>query len=219
MRNWKIEAGSWPTLRTSSTLSTQHTRPSEEDDHDAGALDKVQSALDSIRKVESIDASYASICSTLEDIDERLSDISRELRRIRDGTEYDPRLHKDTEERISLIQGLKRKYGETIPEILAYGEDAAKRLDELENNEELIESIKAKIKTIEASLTEKCRQMNSLRTEAAEQLAEGIMKELSELEMPKTVFKVAVNSVPELGFTADGTDQVEFLISPNPGNP
>ena len=81
----------------------------------------------------------------------------------------------------------------------------------------MIESIKAKIKTIEASLTEKCQQMNSLRTEAAEQLAEGIMKELSELEMPKTVFKVAVNSVPELGFTADGTDQVEFLISPNPG--
>ena len=190
-----------------------------EDDHDAGALDKVQSALDSIRRVESIDASYASICSSLEDIDERLSDISRELRRIRDGTEYDPRLHKDTEERISLIQGLKRKYGETIPEILAYGEDAAKRLDELENNEELIESIKAKIKTIEASLTEKCRQMNSLRAEAAERLAEGIMKELAELEMPKTVFKVAVNSVPELGFTADGTDQVEFLISPNPGEP
>ena len=92
-----------------------------EDDHDAGALDKVQSALDSIRRVESIDASYASICSSLEDIDERLSDISRELRRIRDGTEYDPRLHKDTEERISLIQGLKRKYGETIPEILAFG--------------------------------------------------------------------------------------------------
>ena len=62
-------------LRTSKRF--QHSIPAirGEDDHDAGALDKVQSALDSIRRVD-IDASYASICSSLEDIDERLSDIS-----------------------------------------------------------------------------------------------------------------------------------------------
>ena len=190
-----------------------------EDDHKAGALDMVQSALEPLRRVESVDKSYAAICSALEDISERLGDISWDIRRIRDNTEYDPALHKATEERISLIQGLKRKYGETIPEILRYAEDAAKRLDELEHNEELIESLKARIKDIEASLNEKSREMNGLRVQAAERLAKGIMKELAELEMPKTIFKVAVNSVPELGYTTDGTDQVEFLISPNPGEP
>lgn len=190
-----------------------------QDDDDAGALDRVQSALEAIRKVEEIDEAYASISAALEDISERLSDLSRDIRHTRDGTEYDPGLHKAVEERISLIQGLKRKYGETIPEILAYAQNAAKRLDELEHNEELIESIKVKIKELEASLTEKCREMNRLRIEAGKRLAKGIMKELAELEMPKTRFEVAVNSVPELGFTADGTDQVEFLFSPNPGEP
>lgn len=190
-----------------------------EDDHKACALDMVQSATEAIKRVESVDEAYASICSALDDIGERLGDLSRDIRRVRDNTEYDPALHRATEERISLIQGLKRKYGDTIPDILRYAEDAAKRLDELEHNEELIESIRAEIKAIEASLTEKCREMNSLRKQAAERLGEGIMKELSELEMPKTVFKAEVNSVPELGFTADGTDQVEFLISPNPGEP
>ena len=190
-----------------------------EEGQGVGALDMVQSAMEAIKRVESVDESYSSICSALDDISDRLGDLSREIRRIRDGTEYDPNLHRATEERISLIQGLKRKYGETIPDILRYAEDAANRLDELEHNEELIESIKEEIKAIEARLTEKCSEMHGMRVQAAEKLAEGIMKELSELNMPKTVFKVAVNSVPELGFTDDGTDQVEFLISPNPGEP
>lgn len=202
-----------------SAFSTAYQAIRGEDDVNAGALDRVQSALDAIRRVEEIDASYASICAALDEINERLSDISRDIRRITENTEYDPGLHRATEERISLIQGLKRKYGETIADILAFGEEAAKRLDELEHNEELIESIKARIRDIEASLTDKCREMHGLRLEAAKLLAEGIMKELAELEMPKTIFSATVNSVPEQGFTPDGTDQVEFLISPNPGEP
>ena len=61
---------------------------------------------------------------------------------IRDGTEYDPNLHKNIEERISLIQGLKRKYGETIEEILEFLDDAKRRLDEIERSEELIIKIR-----------------------------------------------------------------------------
>jgi len=202
-----------------SAFNTEYQAIRGQDEDDAGALDKVQWALDALRRVEEIDASYASICAALEDISEQLSDLSREIRHTRDSTEYDPNRHKAVEERISLIQVLKRKYGETIPDILAYAENAAKRLDELEHNEELIASIKERMKVLEASMTEKCREMNRLRVQAGNRLAEGIMKQLQDLEMPKTVFKVAVNSVPDLGFTADGTDQVEFLFSPNPGEP
>ena len=97
-----------------------------EDDHKAGALDMVQSALEPLRRVESVDKSYAAICSALEDISERLGDISWDIRRIRDNTEYDPALHKATEERISLIQGLE-EICETI-RMLRYAEDAAKAL-------------------------------------------------------------------------------------------
>lgn len=190
-----------------------------EDGIDTGAQDRVQIALDSIRKVEEIDASYASICTALEEINEKLGDLSRDIRYTRDGTEYDPKLHKTVEERISLIQGLKKKYGGAIFDILRYERDSMNKLDELEGSEELIESLKSEIKTREAALTEKCGEMNRLRESASKLLEEGIMKELTDLEMPRTVFSTDIRSAPEEGFTADGTDRVEFLISPNLGEP
>lgn len=190
-----------------------------EDGNEGGAQDQVQSALDSVRKVEEIDVSYASICAALEEINEKLSDLSRDIRFTRDGVEYDPNLHKTIEERISLIQGLKKKYGESISDILRYERDSSNKLDELDRSEELIESLKTEIKTREAALTGKCQEMNRLRNQAAKLLEKGIMKELADLEMPKTIFNTDIRSAPEEGFTADGTDRVEFRISPNPGEP
>ena len=84
------------------------------------ALDKIGFSLEAIKKIEDLNPSYMSISNALEDVDEKLADISREIRTIRDGTEYDPKLHKNIEERISSIQSLKRKYGETVEEILKF---------------------------------------------------------------------------------------------------
>ena len=190
-----------------------------EDRDDQSALDKIGLSLDLIRKVEELDPEYKMISSSLEEIGEKLVDISREIRKIRDGTEYDPNLHKSIEERISLIQGLQRKYGETVTDVLTYLEDARKRLDEIERSEELILAIKKDIEDAEKDLHKKCEVMNRLRTEAAKELEKGILKELADLEMPRTQFLVSVVSCPEDGFTENGTDKVEFLFSPNAGEP
>ncbi|HHW22624.1 MAG TPA: DNA repair protein RecN [Clostridiaceae bacterium] len=190
-----------------------------EDRDDQSALDKIGLSLDLIRKVEELDPEYKMISSSLEEIGEKLVDISREIRKIRDGTEYDPNLHKSIEERISLIQGLQRKYGETVTDVLTYLEDARKRLDEIERSEELILAIKKDIEDVEKDLHKKCEVMNRLRTEAAKELEKGILKELADLEMPRTQFLVSVVSCPEEGFTENGTDKVEFLFSPNAGEP
>lgn len=189
------------------------------DDDLPGAQDQLQNALEAIRKIEAIDSSYAAIASALEEINEKLNELSRDIRHTRDSTEYDPKLHKSVEDRISFIQGLKKKYGESVSDILKYEREAAARLDELERSAELIESLKDKIKAQEGVLDDKCGRMNALRHEAAKRLEEGIMNELAELEMPKTVFSAEIRSVPEEGYTPDGTDRVEFLISPNPGEP
>ena len=190
-----------------------------EEREESSAQDRVEFALDAIRKVENIDSYYGAVCATLTEINERLNDISRDIRYTRDSVEYDPKLHKATEERISLIQGLKKKYGETIPDIIQYEQDSRNKLDELVRNEEFIASIKGTIKATEVSLTKKCDGMNLLRKKAATLLEKAITKELAELEMPKTGFSVTIESAPQEGFTPDGTDKVEFLISPNPGEP
>lgn len=190
-----------------------------EETEGGGAEDGIQTALDAVRRVEGIDSAYASICAALDEINEKVADLSREIRHTRDGVEYDPNLHKSTEERISLIQGLKKKYGASIQDILAYEKNSADKLDELERSGELIESLRAQIASQREILDRKCLEMNRLRGQAAGVLVKGVMKELSDLEMPKTKFSADIQSVPAEGYTPDGTDRVEFLISPNPGEP
>ena len=190
-----------------------------EEGDDQSALDKIGVSLDFIRKVDDLDPDYEMISSSLGEIEERLVDISRDIRMIRDKTEYDPKLHKSIEERISLIQGLQRKYGETIDDVLTYLESSKQQLDEIERSEELILAIKKDIEAIEKDLHRKCGSLNKLRTEAAKRLEKGILKELNDLEMPRTQFLVSIVSRPEDGFTENGTDKVEFLFSPNAGEP
>lgn len=190
-----------------------------DDGEDDCALDKIGLSLDALRKIEDLNPDYMSISNALEDIDEKLTDISREIRGIRDETEYDPKLHKNIEERISLIQGLKRKYGESVEDILKFLNDAKERLDEIERSEELILKIRKEIEAAEKNLHKRCEIMNKLRKEAAKKLEDGILKELKDLEMPKTQFEVSILSCPEEGFTENGTDKVEFLFSPNMGEP
>ncbi|NLP00596.1 MAG: DNA repair protein RecN [Clostridiaceae bacterium] len=188
-----------------------------EDGENNSALDKIGFSLDAIRRIRDLNPDYMNISDILEDINEKLTDLSREIRIIRDETEYDPNLHKNIEERISLIQGLKRKYGETIEDILNFLNDAKERLDEIERSEELIFKLRKEIETAEESLHKRCEVMNKLRKEAAKKLEDGILKELKDLEMPKTQFEVSILSCPEEGFTENGTDKVEFLFSPNMG--
>ncbi len=190
-----------------------------EDTEDESALDKLGSSLEILQKIEELDPHYASICATLEDMQDKLTELSREVRYVRDGMEYDPKLHKRIEERISLIQGLKRKYGETIEDILQFLNGAKKRLDEIERSEELILSLKKDIEEMEQELHKMCGRMNGLRKEAAQLLQDSIQEELTALEMPKTQFAVTIAACPEEGFNEDGTDKVEFLFSPNLGEP
>lgn len=181
------------------------------------ALDKLGTSLEALQKIEEYDPSYASICAALADIQEKLTDLCRDVRHVRDGMEYDPKHHKYVEERISLIQGLKRKYGETVFDILEFLKHSRERLEEIERSDELIQMLQKGIVDLEASLHKQCERMNSLRKEAAKRLEAGILKELNELEMPKTQFTVLIQSCPHEGFTLDGTDQVEFMFSPNAG--
>ena len=190
-----------------------------DDGENKSALDKLGLSLEAIQKIEELNPAYALIAAGLTETQEKLSDISREMRLVRDDMEYDPRLHKSIEERISSIQSLKRKYGETIDDVLGFLKNAKERLEEMEKSEELIKVINGDIESTEKSLHKKCAELNRLRCRAAKVLEAGISKELADLEMPKTQFTVSIISCPDEGFNQDGTDKVEFLFSSNPGEP
>lgn len=188
-----------------------------DDSEDAGAADRLQMALDLIRRVEDIDPAYAEIGTALEDMSEKIADIARDIRRVRDETEYDPRLHKLTEERISLIQGLKRKYGDSIPSVLEYLDKIKSRREELEGSEALIGELEQRLVKVHQSLEKCCGAMSGLRQKAAVYLEEQITRVLGDLEMSRTRFSTGLTTVEEFG--PDGRDRVEFLFSSNTGEP
>lgn len=190
-----------------------------EDSDAESALDKLGLSLDALQRIETYDSQYTTLSTTLTEILDKLTDLSRELRHSRDGMEYDPKHHKIIEDRISLIQGLKRKYGETVADILAFLKASKERLDQIERSEELILALTREIGALEEDLHKCCARMNGLRKKAAKLLENGISKELEDLEMPRTQFAVIIESCPQEGFTEWGTDRVEFVFSPNPGEP
>lgn len=200
-------------------LALAYERVRGEDSEEESALDKLGTALNALQRIEAYDSQYASFSNTLTEIVDKLTDLSRELRYSRDGMEYDPNHHKMIEERISLIQGLKKKYGESIADILDFLKKARERLDEIERSEELIMALTQEIKVLEEDLHKRCATMNALRQKTARILEKGIAKELADLEMPKTQLAVMIESCPQEGFTPEGTDRVEFVFSPNPGEP
>ena len=121
------------------------------------------------------------------------------------------------ETRLDAIQKLKRKYGETIPEILAFKEKAEAELHEIESSDEQIEDIKNELRNVYSKLKTLANEITSVREAAAKKLEEQMMSELSALEMGKVQFKISINRLGS--YSPLGIDEVTFLVSTNTGEP
>jgi DNA repair protein RecN (Recombination protein N) len=125
------------------------------------------------------------------------------------------------EERLHLIKQLKRKYGDTIEEILAYGEKVKRELSSLTHREEIESELKEKKQKLREELLQLAKELTVKRKKAAALLEAKVEKELADLNMGSTVFHVAF--YPETYRAAEllphGQDTVEFQIAPNPGEP
>lgn len=192
---------------------------SGDDNERTGAVDALRAALVAVRKIAVLDNKFSTVADTLTELAERAGDVAFEVRDLRDGVEFDPKLQQKIEERLSLLQLLKRKYGDTLEACQTYLDESVKKLDMLENSEGRIAAIKAQMKQQEMVLQASCETLHQLREKAATILEQGIGKELSELDMPKCRFGVLVQSQSVHGFTPNGTDVVEFQISTNTGEP
>lgn len=194
-----------------------------------GSLDLLAEVGQTIRDLEKIDPQLGKEREVWEDVHTRLTDLARAIRDYRDRIDYRPERLTEVEERIDLIYNLKRKYGETIPQILTFADEAQKELEGITHRTKRITELEAEEKELLARIAEMAGELSRARKEAALRLSKAIEEELAQLQMEKARFQVEISHRPaedgvvldgqRLAFDATGIDTVEFLVSPNPGEP
>jgi DNA repair protein RecN (Recombination protein N) len=182
-----------------------------------GALDLIQQAQAAIEGISGIDAEFEKISSNLLEAADRLTELTREIRLKKESINYDPKQQQEIEERLALIGTLKRKYGNTIEEIIEYGSFIQQKLEEVSDTESLLKKLNAEKSSLEIELYSKACQIHDMRVKAADELKEKVTKELMDLEMEKADFKVDIQFDQNRSYNETGLDIIEFLISPNPG--
>ncbi|MDI6868327.1 MAG: DNA repair protein RecN [Coprothermobacterota bacterium] len=158
-----------------------------------------------------------SFSSRLENIVIELEDLSWECNSFFEGLEFDPEKLEAVEERLDIIARLKRKYGNTIPQILDYLERAKESLRSLESVDLEIENLISRKEQIEIELGDALGELRALRREKAKELQLRIVEGLRELGIPTSIFKVEFQEFPLEELRSSGLDRAEFWFSANPG--
>lgn len=179
-------------------------------------LDSISVAIHSLEKIESFDNSYSNTLERLKSSYYDLQDISRDVSIFAEGTDFDENEQTQIEERLDLIYSLKRKYGNTVTEIIEYGKTIKQEISDIENLDEYIISLKNKLREVKNKMFEIGNKIHDIRIKKAEELAKQINTELTDLEMQNAKFSISVK-LDENNFYKTGLDKVEFLISTNIG--
>ncbi len=188
-----------------------------------GALAGLRQARQAMEEVVQIDPKLARLAQQLDDAFYELEDFAESIRQYKSGMNFDPRRLETVEERIAVIHRLRKKYGDSVQRILDYCREAEEKVAVLENWEEEKEGLKEAIAALEREIRSRAAGLSEARSRSARELQAGIEEELRQLGMPKVRFQVLVEDrLSESGkpvYTATGKDRIEFLISPNPGEP
>lgn len=179
-------------------------------------IDGIGAAIHSLEKIESFDNSYSEALERLKSSYYDLQELSRDISVFANDACFDESEQSDIEERLDLIYSLKRKYGNNVSEIIEYGKTVKQEIEEIENLDEYINSLKSKLKIIENKMLEIGKKIHDIRTKKAEELSKKINCELKDLEMQNAKFSISVN-LDETNFYKNGLDKVEFMISTNIG--
>jgi DNA repair protein RecN (Recombination protein N) len=190
---------------------------------DGSALANLKKAINGLKDVVEIDSSLAGALDLCESGRAQIEEAAREVASYHNRAESDPQRLEQIGDRLDLIQKLKKKYGNTIEEILDFGAKAVAVLERMEQSTEEIEKLKSGIQEIKFGLTDKANQLTKKRMAAARELEKKVEAELDHLGMKRTTFTLKITQEPG-GDTFDGlklgprgVDRVEFLISPNAG--
>lgn len=200
-----------------------------ESEEEKGAVDLLNDAMQAVTGLEKYDASVRALREEADSALAQADDLARSLRAYRDRVDHNPARLAQIDERLDLIFRLKRKYGDSVEEIIAYGEKAAAELATITQSEERIEELRKQEKQLLKEIGALANALSQARRAAGERLSREIEAQLQDLGMAKAKFGVAieqadaVEGVPVNGrhvaVDTTGIDKVEFMVSPNPGEP
>src|SRR5262249_49678168 len=187
---------------------------SEADDSVLSQLAETQRLL---RELEKIDSSIAQFSSAHAAAVVELSEIARALSTYAEKFDLDPQQLAALEQRVSLFETLKRKYGSSIADVIAFGERAAERMRKIEGRDAELERLTIDIENVRAQMNRAGETLRKSRLKAAPKLSGNIRRNLRDLGFRQSEFEAQLTALGDP--RANGFDSIELLFSPNPGEP
>lgn len=183
-------------------------------------IESLGRSLQLLQEVSEYAVALKELEESLSDAYFKLEDTSTEIRKFKEGISFSPELLEETISRLNTLDGLKRKYGGSLEKVLAYKEKLEENLDKIENIEELKQELSDKLKLYEKQLAESSLKLSDLRKKSARIIEKKVNKELEELNFKNALLSIDFgdrkgDKLP--AFTANGIDQVEFLMTTNKG--
>ncbi len=184
---------------------------------DGGLRQALADAIRAARELARLDQSAAALNEALGEVATRIADLENDVRRYAEKIDSDPGTLRELEARADLLQALKRKYGGTIEEIVARGEQAAQDLEEIETRGEKIATLEKEASAAAGRAVKLAKALSAARAKAAPALAKAVTAELRELGFLRAGFGVRLEALAEA--RAQGAEWAEFEFAPNPGEP
>jgi DNA repair protein RecN (Recombination protein N) len=210
-KRYKLASNSKRLIELASAVAN---KLSESDDSVLSQLAETQRLL---RELEKIDSSVAQFSSAHAASVVELSEIARALSNYAEKLDLDPQQLAALEQRISLFETLKRKYGGSIADVIAFGERAAEQMQKIEGRDTELERLAREIQNVRAQMNRAGEALRKTRAKAAPKLSENIRRNLRDLGFRQSEFEAKLSALDEP--RASGFDSVHLLFSPNPGEP
>ncbi|MFG2192501.1 DNA repair protein RecN [Streptomyces sp. NPDC048639] len=214
-------------LASAATAAHQGLAGNPEDPEGVDAATLVGGAHRALETVRTHDPALAALADRLGEIGILLSDVAGELAGYADDLDADPLRLAAVEERRAALTQLTRKYGEDIAGVLAWSEQSAARLAELEGDDDRIDELTAEHDGLRAELSGLAQALTDARRESAQRFADAVTAELAELAMPHARVTIDIRHTEDaagievdgrtVGFGPTGVDEVELLLAPHPG--
>jgi len=196
--------------------------------HQPTVMDLLGQIVSSVEDLSKTDPSLAGLNEKTGELSEGLFEVGKDLRAYLDSLEFDPDELENVQDRLELIRGLKRKFGETIPEIIAYRSRSQTELEEITGRSSKIVELEGEENKLLAQLIQRGKELSIGRKQGAQTLASELEIQLNDLKMAGSKFKVdfGIKEDPEgvltkeghrIAYYSDGLEKVEFLIETNPG--
>ena len=167
--------------------------------------------------LEGYDDRARELADELENIDALISDFNRGIAEYMSDMEFDGELFAQMEERLNLMNHLKLKYGNSISAVLAYQSELAEKIEKLQNADAYRETLEERLQKAQEQLEKLCKKASRIRSKEADKLAKDMIGALTDLNFMDVRFEIQVRQKEEMA--SNGFDDVEFMISTNPGEP